>query len=91
MNKNNLTQIFVKKLAYFYEYCLDSHWVDYTNVNWTGQWVPKILQPQNTEHLRDTMHESWDGDWKHAIDSSGLMYQHYYKMWVQFTSPRSLD
>jgi hypothetical protein len=65
MNRNNLTQLFVKDLACFYEFCLDNQWNLFINIPWTGHWVPKVLQPQDTQSLRDTMIESWE--WRLAI------------------------
>jgi hypothetical protein len=40
LNKNNLTQLFVKDLACFCEFCLDSCWTERVNVKWIGHWVP---------------------------------------------------
>jgi hypothetical protein len=39
LNKNNLTQLFVKDLACFCEICLDSCWTKCVNVKWIGHWV----------------------------------------------------
>jgi len=52
MKRNNFTQIFVKDLACFYEFCLDSQWNLYINIPWTGHWVPKVLQPQDTQSFK---------------------------------------
>jgi hypothetical protein len=61
-NKNNLFQLLVKALACFCEFWLDSRWTDYQNIQWIGPWVPKQLQPHDTQYVWEVMYESWDGD-----------------------------
>jgi hypothetical protein len=65
MNRNDLTQLFVKNLACLCEFCLDSQWYFCINIPWIGHWVPKVLQPQNTQSLKDTMIEGWE--WRLAV------------------------
>jgi hypothetical protein len=65
MNRNNLTQLFVKDLTCFCEFCLDSQWNLCISIPRTSHWVPKVLQPQDTQSLQDTMIEGWE--WRLAI------------------------
>ncbi len=53
VNKNNLTQLLVKDLACFCEFCLDSCWSECQNVKWTSKWIPKQVQPQNTHYVQE--------------------------------------
>jgi hypothetical protein len=62
-NKNNLHQLLVKNLACFCEFCWDSCWTDYQNIQWIGPWVPRQVQPHDIRYVWETMYESWDRDY----------------------------
>jgi hypothetical protein len=66
-NKNNLIQLLVKGLACLCEFCLDSHWSECQNVQWTSKWVSKQLQPQDICYVQEAMYESWDRDWQYGL------------------------
>lgn len=67
-NVNNLTSLLVKELACFCEFCTDNTWDSCPNRRWTGAWTMKILQPQNTEFVRNQMLSDWDGLWSYGVE-----------------------
>jgi hypothetical protein len=66
-NSNNLIQLLVKGLACLCEFCLDSHWSECQNVQWTSKWVSKQLQPQDISYVQEALYESWDGVWQYGL------------------------
>ncbi len=56
---NNLIPLLVKGLACLCEFCLDSHWSECQNVQWTSKWVSKQREPQYICYVQEAMYESW--------------------------------
>ncbi len=50
-NKHNLTQFWFKDFASYYILCLDHKWGDCENLQWSGNWTSKHLQPSNTRAI----------------------------------------
>ncbi len=71
-NKNNLTTLMVKDLACLYTFYFDGKWVDCQNLQWTGHWVPKIVQPMDTRSIHNVMYEDWVGKWDYSVDGNVL-------------------
>jgi hypothetical protein len=71
-HKHNLTQLLVKDLACYCIFCLDHKWGDCENLQWSGSWTSKHLQPSYTKAVLKKMIFNWVGEPNYTPNANGF-------------------